>query len=364
LSILRLWTGKGVKLHLYLRSLDSIYISVHYLFPSYLSNLNIAADNLTSTYICALARYSCVSYSRTGVSDAWAGIVAASERIIEDGRLRVVADVALLLVAPVVLIILATLPIDFRRSMAFSYTEPTVLTAFTAHYIHLTVPHLVGNLAGFLLLSTLAYGLSCLAERRWLFIVASLTFLLAFPLVLSALNLAVPRDAIGYGFSGVTMAFFAYIVVMLFTAIDKTTDLHVRPYLPAIFIISVAYISLLIFSLSAISVPFVGAAVFMIAVYVRNFGFEAIHRVRSELSRLCARPLVGELVVVATIVSVIYPVVGFPASSPTGVQVNVYVHFLGYALAFIATYISLFLEENIICWTRSKTDDTTSVEPL
>jgi len=45
--------------------------------------------------------------------------------------------------------------------------------------------------------------------------VALATFLAAFPVVLSALNLAVPRNAISFGFSGINMAFAGLLPLLL-----------------------------------------------------------------------------------------------------------------------------------------------------
>jgi len=98
------------------------------------------------------------------------------------------------------------LPETTRRSLAFAYADPTLPTAFAAHYVHLGVGHLARNLAGYCLLAGVGYALAVLGGSRRFFLTALATFLLAFPFVFSALNLAVPRDAIGFGFSGINMA--------------------------------------------------------------------------------------------------------------------------------------------------------------
>jgi len=63
---------------------------------------------------------------------------------------------------PVVLCAVFALPESTRRSLAFAYAEPTVLTAFTAHYVHLDVGHLAGNVAGYILLAGVGYALAVL----------------------------------------------------------------------------------------------------------------------------------------------------------------------------------------------------------
>lgn len=115
------------------------------------------------------------------------------------------SDLAVLLAVPVLLLAIFTLPESTRRSLAFAYADPTAVTAFTAHYVHLDVGHLAGNVAGYALLAGVGYALAVLGDSRRFFLTALATFLLVFPFVLSALNLAVPRDAIGFGFSGINM---------------------------------------------------------------------------------------------------------------------------------------------------------------
>jgi len=115
------------------------------------------------------------------------------------------------------LLAIFTLPESTRRSLAFAYADPTAVTAFTAHYVHLDVGHLAGNVAGYALLAGVGYALAVLGDSRRFFLTALATFLLVFPFVLSALNLAVPRDAIGFGFSGINMALAGLLPLLLGT---------------------------------------------------------------------------------------------------------------------------------------------------
>ncbi|MFD1570786.1 hypothetical protein [Halorubrum laminariae] len=292
---------------------------------------------------------------------------------------RVGIDAVVFLVVPVVVLAAVFLLSDSaKRAAAFSYTEPTLLTAFTAHYVHLTVPHLVGNVVGFVLLASVAYGVSLLAGRRRLFFASAITFVLVFPFVLSGLNLAVPRNAIGYGFSGVNMAFFGYIAVVLPVAIDERFGVAWRRYAPGQFFLSVAYIALIALPVSTVSAG-IGAAS---AAFALPYGREAVRGrvagcsrtagrkrddrrdrsdtdgrrdgghepLRATLRRILARPADGELVVAAAVVLLGYPFIGFPTVSPTGTQVNVYVHFLGYALAFLVVHVSLLADRDGTTW--------------
>ncbi|GAB3700887.1 hypothetical protein [Halorubrum pallidum] len=284
---------------------------------------------------------------------------------------RSVADAVALLVVPAVLIAVFTLPEPVKRAAAFSYTEPTLRTAFTAHYVHLTVPHLVGNVVGFALLAAVAYGLSLLAGRRRLFFAAAATFVLAFPFVLSGLNLAVPRNAIGYGFSGVNMAFFGYIAVILPVALDEQFDVAWRRYAPGHFFVSIAYIAVIALPVSTVSAG-VGVAS---AVFALPYGHEMVRGrgglrgrdavlarsgdgrepLRGTVRRILGCPGCGELVAVAVVVLFAYPFIGFPTVSATGPRVNVYVHFLGYALAFLVVHVSLLADRDGTTW-RDRAD--------
>ncbi|MDB9235642.1 hypothetical protein [Halorubrum ezzemoulense] len=55
----------------------------------------------------------------------------------------------------------------------------------------------------------------------------------------------------------------------------------------------------------------------------------------------------GKLAAIATVVLVGYPFVGFPPPTGTSVRVNMYIHFLGYALVFLVVYVSLLTEYRV-----------------
>lgn len=51
------------------------------------------------------------------------------------------------------------LPTDVRRSFAFEYADPTLVTAYTAHFVHFTLSHLLTNLSAFALANTVVVAL-------------------------------------------------------------------------------------------------------------------------------------------------------------------------------------------------------------
>ena len=259
-------------------------------------------------------------------------------------------DIAVLCLVPVTLFGLFLLPEPVRRAAAISFADPTVRTAFTAHFIHLSTAHLLGNILGFVLLGTVAYGLSIVAGHRRLFWVATITFLVAFPFVLSALNLVIPRNAIGYGFSGVNMAVFGYVVVILPMAADARTGTNTRSFVPALFFCSVAYIALIALPTSSLSLAIVGAAIASALPYARRVDTDALRAALAVGRELRMQPGVGELVDVAVVVIVAYPMIGFPSGSAAGLQINIYVHFLGYAMAVLVVHISLLFDDTVSSW--------------
>ena len=88
-------------------------------------------------------------------------------------------DVAILLLPAVMLLGVGLLPWELRKQLAFSYTEPTLLTAFTAHFVHADSIHLFRNVAGYLLVVPTVYVLSILADRRQLFYIVFVVVLVA-----------------------------------------------------------------------------------------------------------------------------------------------------------------------------------------
>ncbi|OYR81087.1 hypothetical protein DJ84_13960 [Halorubrum ezzemoulense] len=243
-----------------------------------------------------------------------------------------------------------TLPIETRRAYAFSYTDPTVVTAFTAHYVHLTPSHLAGNLVGYVLLAAVAYGLSLIAGHRRLFFISLVTFLLGFPFVLSGLNLAIPRNAVGFGFSGINMALFGYVAVGLVTVADDRFGADGDHYLPALFFASMGYIAVIALPVSVTSAGF--ALVGLVAAI--SYGRVAVRHSTQSLRETvaCAFTTRGEAELVATgsVVLLAYPIVGFPMPTPGASRINLYLHFLGYALAFMVVYVSVLVDRSALFW--------------
>ena len=99
----------------------------------------------------------------------------------------------------------------------FDYATPTLLTAYTAHFVHFDPAHLSINLGSYLLLVPVTYALAALSDELSRFRVAVVTLHTAVPLALSGLNLALVRPRVGYGFSGVAASLFFAVWVDAFS---------------------------------------------------------------------------------------------------------------------------------------------------
>ena len=252
-------------------------------------------------------------------------------------RLR---DVLLLSLVPAAAVAVFFLPAPVRRSLAFNYVEPTPFTAVTATYVHLTLEHLVPNLLAYVFVVGTGYVLALLAGRRRLFGTAALTYVLAVGPLLWALNLAVPRPAIGFGLSGLNMAFAGLLPILLvaFARRHLSHSIEAR-HAPIPFFVVLTGVALLAVPLTKVTVGIAVASGVLAVVY----GVSLVTALRND------PPNAGqdtgkwlEIFVVAVVLTIGYPLLGFPAEPAVGgAVINLYVHFLGYGLAFMVPYIGV-----------------------
>jgi len=254
------------------------------------------------------------------------------------------ADVAFLLAVPLVLVGVFVLPKPVRLSLALSYLEPTVLTAYASHFVHLEFPHLLANLLVFLAVVPFAVLASVKSGRRHRFYLVAFVFLTVFPFVFSGLNVLFPRPRIGFGFSGISLAFVGYLPHALADRLERDGSASAAvasSLLPAAFFAGTILIALRMWrSLGAAPpaarAPLVAAGlgsllsmlIFARPVYVRI-------RDRDEsLSALCPPS-----VAFGALLFVLVVLVGFPNVSPAdGTVLNLFVHFLGYSFGFVVPY--------------------------
>lgn len=267
------------------------------------------------------------------------------EAIRRDVRRREVASLA---VVPAVMLAVSLLPVPVKRSFAFSYVDPSPITAVTAHYVHLSQGHLLANVLGYLVLVTIGYLLAVLAGRRRMFTVSLVVYLLAFPPILSTLNLVVPREAIMYGFSGVNMAIAGLLPLLLTTYVGRRLLGPVRGRdAPALFFLVMALVAVIAIPRQPVTLLVaIGSGLAALA-YAADL-YERFHDSPdgdrgASIGDGSTRGWL-ELAVVGGIIAVGYPLIGFPSDpSGAGLVVNVYVHALGYSLAFIVPYVAFEL---------------------
>lgn len=261
-----------------------------------------------------------------------------------------VRDCLALAVVPLVLVAVFLLPVETRRALAFAYHDPSILHAYTAHFVHLRVEHLASNVLGYGLLAGVGYVLAVVAGNRRLFGVAAVTYVLAFPLVLSALNLAVPRRALGYGFSGVNMAFAGLLGVVVVEYVGRRVDTRVRSrHAPVVFFVALAVVSLVALPPNTVSFALAATSTLVVVVYllyVLGIGVRtptsSVEPTNSLASGRSERWM--DLAVLGTLLFFGYPFVGFPAPNVAdGMVVNLYVHLLGFSLGFIVPYVAITL---------------------
>lgn len=255
-------------------------------------------------------------------------------------------------VVSAVLVGVYALPDPLRRELSFAYAEPTLVTAYTAHFVHLTVSHLLSNLAAFLVVATTAYYLSARAGRAGAFVRLVATLLVAFPIALSGLNLAVPRDGVMYGFSGLNMALVGFLPAVIATYVGRRRDAAIDGVVLLVaFLGSAVYVATIGTPRSGLTdaVVLVALASVLVIGFARYLvGSDATGNriglgLGTETGTAAPSRFAGvdAPAVAAVVVWVVFLSIGFPETvAADGRVTNVYVHFLGYALGFITAYLA------------------------
>ena len=254
-------------------------------------------------------------------------------------RLR---DCLALALVPAIAVVVFSLPVARRRSLAFAYRDPSLLTAYTAQFVHFDAAHLAANVLGYVLVAGFGYVLAALSGYRRLFGVTAATYLVAFPPALSWLNLALPRNAISYGLSGVNMAFVGLLALVLVAYGSRLDDrIRVR-YAPGLFFAVVALIALIV--PRAGTVTGIGAASVVVAAgYVLSARRSWPDQSRSGRHPRLDRAGWRDAGVLGVVTLFGYQYIGFESLAGDSGIVNVYVHLLGFCLGFIVPYTALAL---------------------
>ncbi|MFC7226411.1 hypothetical protein N0B31_03270 [Salinirubellus salinus] len=238
---------------------------------------------------------------------------------------------------PLALLWVHSLPVGTRQSLALAFGDPTLSTLFTAHFVHLSAGHLLSNLIIYGLVVPMAYLLARRTDDLRAFRRGFLTVLLVFPPALSGLSVALGRPALGYGFSGLNMALFGLLTMFLGRFLARRLGVGVDRRGLVLFGAGIVLVVLQSLPTTAVSLSVAGAAACLSLASVVSR-----HRRRSAegptLGSRSGRGGDAELAAVAGVLFCVLPVVAFSQPTSVSAGLGLYVHFLGYALAFTVLY--------------------------
>ncbi|WP_436903006.1 hypothetical protein [Halovenus halobia] len=255
-------------------------------------------------------------------------------------------DVAAVVAVPVVLVAVFALPLGVREQFVFESAAPTIRTAYLSHFVHRQQLHLFGNLAVYLVVAPVTYLLCVLAGRRLLFRATFVTLLTVFPFALSVMQLLFPRQREILGFSGLNAGLFGLLCVAWVVYVSKQfLSSESTQYAPALLFLICGVIALLTLPARAwrleIGLGSVALGIGYLLLWVRSDQPDGA-RIRRGLNR----PGYAELAGAGLGLIVSYPFVGFRDIVTVGTSViDVYIHLLGFALAFIVVYVYLIVVE-------------------
>jgi hypothetical protein len=253
-------------------------------------------------------------------------------------------DLVALAVVPAVLVAIFVLPSSVRERFVFESAAPTVRTAYLSHFVHRQQVHLLGNVTVYLVVAPVTYLLCVLAGRRLLFRAMFVTLLTVFPFALSVMQLLFPRQREILGFSGLNAGLFGLLCVAWIAYVSEQL-LRSEPtqYAPALLFVICGVIALITLPARAwrleIGLGSLALGVGYLLLWVRRDRPD-MAEVRDGLNR----PGYAELAGAGSGLIVSYPFVGFRKIVTVGTGViDVYIHLLGFALAFIVVYVYLIV---------------------
>lgn len=268
-------------------------------------------------------------------------IPTALDRVDSRGSLL---DVLLLSAVPIALLAVYALPPSTRRSLALDYSDPTIVGAYTNHFVHLTQVHLAVNLIGYVVVVATGYLLATAAGRRRQYLTIWVVILLAFPFAISGFNLLFPRETLGFGFSGLVMAYLGYLPIAFSGFLGAHFDLPVGgDHSHWLFFETLGLIAVLalpgLWGI-AVAVVAIAAGIAFLVTTVREIQAAAVERSTEALLEAGT----AELLVLVVILLVSFPFIAFPESTPQGgARVNVYSHVVGFCLGYLVPYVTLLV---------------------
>jgi hypothetical protein len=247
----------------------------------------------------------------------------------------------LLLAVPCVLVAVWGLPPRVRESLTLSFADPTLLTAYTTHFVHLSRSHLLANLLTYAVVVPVAYLLSAQTRTLPLFRRAVVVVVAVVPFGLAVATVAVIPVGFGAGFSGLNMALLGLLTLFLGAYLDERRPTGLDRWGGTLYLGTLAVVAVL-------AVPDVLRGGLLAAAALLGAGL-TLGRGERGADRSWLRSGLGhlELAVLGVGLLAALPVLGFRyGGGGLTDAVRGYVHVLGYVLAFVPAYATVRLRED------------------
>lgn len=126
-----------------------------------------------------------------------------------------------------------TPPLDFvNQTFILNMNNPTFLSMFLANYTHIEITHLCSNLLFYFLSISIIF---LIEKNKKTFVNTSVLFLTILPFFISIISILFfstikANNPIGYGFSGIVLAFLGYSMYLICKVVCET-DINLEPNL-------------------------------------------------------------------------------------------------------------------------------------
>jgi len=137
-------------------------------------------------------------------------------------------EIAIFLLIPLILLVFFTLPPDVKSALRANLREFDPLASYTAIFVHYDLSHLLPNLIGYLILTSLSYSLCRISGRTGWFTLSYAMFFLILPPVsyslLTALNRLCFEEKLppSSGFSGIVSAIMGLTPIALIAFLERS----------------------------------------------------------------------------------------------------------------------------------------------
>lgn len=209
----------------------------------------------------------------------------------------------------------------------------TLVSAYLSSFAHAGWSHLLPNLTAYMICLTALYPVAILSKRKTRVMQLVVVLLLVTPLVTAVLSFQYTMGRRTIGFSGVITAFYGFLPVVLFAAVDGILEEGFSPFWSGTVIFLVyTFIFASLGMISAAGVMFLIVSGFIV-VMARQLGIEKVKRILGVLLGPGYYPVVWAL-----IISMFGAVAMTYDSAPT---VNVVSHLSGYIFGFVMGFLGL-----------------------